>query len=259
MITLGTHEIIWGTVDLACFNATYLVLEWYNVTHTLSNPCEDWVKWWKCLFRKVEYGMRREPGIFHIQIRNIKKLAKFLCLWDLTWDLLNTTEVPKCRARQTAGNIQQRDVVCLGPSERPKYFCAEDLLSVSYPTFPQSTQASVDRITWHDAVSSFDKHTVRSVVFHSNIELVLCTWWSIAKKRPSSEGRLWRSVHSSCIEAKHKCWCWWTWSVVVFLASWSALLSGQVRMLQQPCFVILTSLSILFSATSRSQEMVRPM
>jgi len=247
MITLGTHEIIWGNADLACFNATYLVLEWHNVTYTLSSPWDDWVKWWKCLFQKVVYGMRREPGIFHIhvQIRNIKESAKFLCLWDLTWDLLNTTELPKRRARQTAGSIQRDvltvSVVCLGPSERPKYFGAEDLFSVRYPSFPQSTQASVDRITWHHTVSSFHTHTVRSVVFHSNIELVLCTWWSIAKKRPSSEGRLWRSVHSSCVEAKHECWCWWTWSAVVFLASWSALLIGQVRMLQQPYFVILTS------------------
>jgi hypothetical protein len=237
-------KLFWGNVDLACFNVTYLVLESYNVTYTVSSPWEDWVKWWKCLFRMVVYGTRREPGIFHTQIQNFKDTAKYLCLWDLTWDLLNTTESSKGRTRQTAGNIQRDvhtlSVACFGGSERPKYYGA-DLFSVRYPSFSQSTQASADRITWHDAVSSLHIHTVRFVVFHSNIELVLCTCRSNAKKSSSPEGRLWRSVHS-CFEAQHKCWCWWTWSVVVFLASWSALRGGQVRMLQQPYFVIITSL-----------------
>lgn len=242
-------KLFWGNVDLACFNVTYMVLECYNVTYTLSSPWETWVKWWKYLFLMVVYGTRREPVIFLIQNQNFKDTAKFLCLRDLIWDLLNTTEPPKRCAHQTAGNIQRDvhtvSVVCFGGSERPKYFGTEDLFSVRYPCFPRSTQASADRITCHDAVSSFHIHTVRCVVFHCNIELVLCTWQSIAKKRPSSEGRLWRSVHSSCIEAQHKCWCWWTWSAVVFLASWSVLRGGQVWMLQQPYFFILTSLSWL--------------
>jgi len=41
MITLGTHEIIWGNVDLASYNVTYLVLECYNVPYTFSSPWED--------------------------------------------------------------------------------------------------------------------------------------------------------------------------------------------------------------------------
>lgn len=176
-------------------------------------------------------------------LRILQNVSVFGIEPELFWILCNCRNTVYVKIRPVQGSMSVQ--VLLRVSEVPSGI--QRLFAVRH----SSLSSVLPDKCWQDnsvraTASIFDIHSIRFVVLvYCSNTLVLWCRGSIAKKRQFFYALLWRSVFSSYIEPRHKCWYWWTlklikWSSVVFLASWRARRDGQLPMLQHPKVVILT-------------------